>query len=50
MVLFWISIVLGIAAVIALLFGAVGPGLGLLVVAVVLGFLVEVPATRFRRS
>lgn len=46
MVMFWISIALGAAAVIALLFGAVGPGLGLLAVAVFVGFLVEVPVTR----
>lgn len=46
MVLFWISIAFGVAAVMALLLGAVGPGLGLLAVAVFVGFLVEVPVTR----
>lgn len=42
MVLFTLSIIFGIAGILSLFIGAVGPGLGLLATAFICGYLIEV--------
>lgn len=46
MALFWLSIGLGVSGIAALFAGAIGPGIALLVLAVICGYLVEVPVKR----
>ena len=42
MILFTLSIILGFASLVSLFVGAIGPGIGLLLLAFICGYLIEV--------